>query len=151
MSLDTQLTTLIAEAPQDGKTPQAIQQIAPMLKAVAQNLGVLQFYILQNLEGQWQMTTLQNQHQPGLEKTVIYAYQNLQAATRSSSRADLIAMPVPVIQLLFQLLTMKPVDSLVLKGQTLQPNNTVEINREQFQQLIQQQLQQSPTIPPDIA
>ena len=142
MDLKNQLQALIDEAPPDGKTPQAMVVIAPVLEQVAQQLSHPQYYILQNMERRWQLTTLQNQNQPKLEKTVVYAFAQLQDATRSAGDQNLMALPMPVIQLLFQLLAMQPVDSLIFLDTPGDLNAGVEVLRQDLQQVVQLQLQQ---------
>ena len=140
MDLQDQLQTLIDEAPQDEQTVQAIRAIAPVLEAIAQQLKHPQYHILQDLQQNWQLTTLQHQRQPELEKTVVYAFANAKDATRSSPNLDVIAMPINVIQLLFQLLSLEPVDSIIFLD-TGNLNDGIEVTRQELQQLIQMQLQ----------
>lgn len=151
MSLQEQIQALVNEAPQDGKTPQAMQAIGPVLAQVAHNLNHLEYYILQNLGQNWQITTLRHQSKPDLEKTVVYAYANLKDATHSCSDPNLIAIPKPVIALLFQLLAMKPVDSLIFFDQPKGQDAGYEVPREAIQQLVQESLRQHVEIPQDIA
>ena len=153
MDLQPQVQALIDEAPQDGGMPTAIRVIAPMLQELAeQRLKFEQYYILQNLQGNWQLTTLQHRQKPGLEKTVVYAFANLQDATRSSRSADLIALPMPVIPLLFQLLALEPVDSILFLETMGDLDKSEEITRQELQQLIQTALRQNQPSPPmDIA
>lgn len=153
MDLQPQVQALIDEAPQDGGMPAAIRVIAPLLQGLAERrLRFEQYYILQNLQGNWQLTTLQHRQKPGLEKTVVYAFANLQDATRSSRSADLIALPVPVIPLLFQLLALEPVDSILFLETMGDLDKSEEITRQELQQLIQTALRQNQPSPPmDIA
>lgn len=153
MDLQPQVQALIDEAPQDGGMPAAIRIIAPLLQELAeQRLKFEQYYILQNLQGNWQLTTLQHRQKPGLEKTVVYAFANLQDATRSSRSADLVALPVPVIPLLFQLLALEPVDSILFLETMEDLDKGEEITRQELQQLIQTALRQNQPSPPmDIA
>ncbi|ABW28080.1 hypothetical protein [Acaryochloris marina] len=153
MNLQPQVQALIDEAPQDGGMPAAIRIIAPLLQELAeQRLKFEEYYILQNLQGNWQLTTLQHRQKPGLEKTVVYAFANLQDATRSSRSADLVALPVPVIPLLFQLLALEPVDSILFLETMGDLDQGEEITRYELQQLIQTALRQNQPSPPmDIA
>ena len=151
MDLQDQVQTLIDEAPQDEQTIQAIRAIAPVLAEIARQLQHSEYYILQDLQQNWQLTTLQHQRQPALEKTVIYAFANLKDATRSSRNLDVIAKPIPVVQLLFQLLSLDLVDSIIFHP-TANSNDSIEVTREELQQLIQHQLQQMMHISPsDVA
>ncbi|KAI9134855.1 hypothetical protein [Acaryochloris sp. CCMEE 5410] len=153
MDLQPQVQALIDEAPQDGGMPAAIRIIAPLLQGLAeQRLKFEQYYILQNLQGNWQLTTLQHRQKPGLEKTVVYGFANLQDATRSSRSSDLVALPVPVIPLLFQLLALEPVDSILFLETMGDLDKGEEITRYELQQLIQTALRQNQPSPPmDIA
>lgn len=153
MDLQQQVQSLIDEAPTDGGMPAAIRVIAPLLQELAlQRLKYEQYYVLQNLQGNWQLTTLQHRQRPGLEKTVVYAFANLQDATRSSRSADLVALPIPVIPLLFQLLALEPVDSILFLETMGDLDQGEELTRQELQHLIQSKLrQQKPNPPIDIA
>ncbi|MCM0593120.1 MAG: hypothetical protein HEQ35_30370 [Gloeotrichia echinulata IR180] len=159
MDLEAQIQLLIDNAPHDGITPQLVTAIAPALIAIAQKLRFPQYYILQNLESDWVLTTLSSRANPGLEKSVIYAYPTLQDVPLSSSAGldpQLIATPIPVTHILFQLLALEPVESLVFFETPTTTTNAIEVQRSDLQNLIQQQLQQkqkrSPgRIPPNIA
>ncbi|NMG06950.1 hypothetical protein [Brasilonema sp. UFV-L1] len=157
MDLKAQIQLLIDNAPQDGVTPQLVTAIAPVLHAIAQKLRHSQYYILQNMEQSWVLTTLSNRANPQLEKRVIYAFPTIQDVPhRSSAGLDpqLIAAPIPVIHILFQLVAMEPVDSIVFFETSGIPTDSIEVQRTDLQHLIQQQLQQNRVkkqIPPDIA
>ena len=58
MDLDSQIQTLVKEAPNDGVTSDAVIAIAPALKAIASQLKHPQYYILQTLDQSWVMTSL---------------------------------------------------------------------------------------------
>ncbi|NJK40739.1 MAG: hypothetical protein HC934_04105 [Acaryochloridaceae cyanobacterium SU_2_1] len=147
MDLTEQIQTLIEEAPPEGGMPAAMRMIAPTLGQLAtEQLHYPQYYILQNLASNWQLTTLQHRQHPELEKTVVYAFAHLEDATRSSRSADLIAVPIPIIQLLFQLLALTPVDSLLFIEALGSLDQQIEITRLALQQLIEQNLRPSPPI-----
>lgn len=153
MDLQQQVQTLINEAPTEGGIPAAVRAIAPLLEELAvQRLQYEQYYILQNLQGNWQLTTLQHRQRPGLEKTVVYAFANLQDATRSSRSAELVALPIPVIPLLFQLLALESVDSILFLETASNLEQGEELTRQELQQLVQARLsQQRPSPPIDFA
>ncbi len=156
MDLEAQIQLLIDHAPHDGITPQLVTAIAPALIAIAQKLRHPQYYILQNSESNWVVTTLSNRANPGLEKCVIYAYPTLQDAPISSSAGldPHIATALPVTHILFQLLALEPVDSIVFFETPTSTSNAIEVRRSDLQNLIQQKLQpkRSPgRIPPNIA
>ena len=157
MDLDAQIASLQQSAPNDGVTANAITTIAPTLKAVASQLKHGQYYVLQTLEQGWMMTTLNNRTQPNTQKNIVYAYSTLQdAATGQSAIKDpqVMALPVPVVHILFQLLAMQPIDSLIFFENPGQVSQGVEIRRQDMQALIQAQLQQAQQgspVPPDMA
>ncbi len=155
MDLQAQIRSLIDDAPQDGITPQLITAIAPVLEAIAQKLRHTQYYILQDLESRWVLTTLSNRKTPEVQKHVIYAFPTLEDVSLHSSTgldAQVTALQVPVTHILFQLIALEPVDSIIFLEIPGTTDNGVEIRRDELQQLIQQQLRQKPSqIPPDIA
>ncbi len=156
MDLDSQIDLLTRNTQDDSLTVSAVTAIAPLLKAIAEQLQHHQYYVLKTLEQGWLMTTLSNSNQPNSEKTVVYAYPTLKdaAASQASTKdPQVMALPVPVIHLLFQLLAMKPVDSLIFYEQSGQAAQAVEMRRQDLELLIQSQLQelQPQAIPPDLA
>lgn len=159
MDLDTQIQTLINDAPQDGITPSIVAAIAPGLKLLAHKLRHLQYFILQSLEHDWVVTTLSNRDDPELEKQVIYAFPTLQdVAAGYGTQIDpqAIALSIPVMHILFQLTALEGVDSLVFFESPGDLSQGIEIRREDIQHLIQIQLQKSSPdtsrfSPPDIA
>ena len=161
MDLDTQIQVLVDDAPQDGITPRVVAVIAPVLKLIAQKLRHSQYYILQGLEQNWILTTLSNR-ETNVEKQVIYAWATLQhipVASTIGLNTDVIAVPIPVTHLLFQLTALEGVDSIIFFATSGDLNSGIEIKREDIQNLIQLQLKQNPPvtstfpsqIPPDIA
>lgn len=160
MNLDKQIQVLVDDAPQDGVTRQVIAAIAPVLKLLAQKLRHSQYYILQNLDQSWILTTLSNRA-TNVEKCVIYAWATLQDVPVASTiglDADVIAVPIPVTHLLFQLTALEGVDSIIFFTTSGDLNSGIEMKREDIQNLIQLQLKQNPPvtsipsqIPPDIA
>lgn len=157
MDLEAQIQLLIDNAPRDGMTPHLVAAIAPALRAIAQKLRYSQYYILQNPEESWVLTTLSNRANPGLEKHVIYAFPTIQDVSLISPAGldpQMLAKIIPVTHILFQLVALEPVDSIVFLETPGKTTHTVEIRRTDLEKLIQQQLRQqrSPKqIPPDIA
>lgn len=157
MDLKAQIQSLIDNAPQDGITPTLVAAIAPALSAIAHKLSHSQYYILQNLDEELVLTTLSNRGNPQEEKQVIYAFPTLQDIPRSYSAGldpQVIAAPIPVTHILFQLLALEPVDSIVFFDTTSTNTNGIEVKRTDLQHLVQQQLQQNQPknqVPPDIA
>jgi hypothetical protein len=148
-SIEAQVAELIAEAPADADTQFGIRVIAPLLGQLAAQFDGSQYYILQNLERQWQLTTLQNRHQPELEKTVVYAYQQLFDATQAGRADDLIAVPLPTVHLLFHFLTLAQVDSFLFVKNASTDEPPMELSHTDLQLFIQEHLQQIMQDPTD--
>jgi CRISPR/Cas system CMR subunit Cmr4 (Cas7 group RAMP superfamily) len=104
------------------------------------------------------MTTVAQQIQPEpITKTIIHAFPNLESAKANAnafSDPQLVALPIPVVHVLFQMLAMKPIDSIVFFETSANLQSGVEISRENLQNLIElrlQSLQGQSQLPPDIA
>ncbi|MFM7528724.1 MAG: hypothetical protein ACKO63_09600 [Nodosilinea sp.] len=158
MELDAQVDRLVRNAQDHGLSPLAVTTIAPVLLAVAGQLHHGEYYVLQTLEQGWLMTTLTQRNQPDSQKNVVYAYPSLKDAAESQVAnldPQVMALPVPVVDILFQLLAMKPVDSLVFCETPGQNGQRVEVRRQDLEFLVQSQLKQAPlgevTPPPDLA
>ena len=162
MDLDKQIQLLIDDAPQDGVTPRVVAAIAPVLKRIAGKLRYHSYYILQNLDQEWILTTLSNRANNEVEKSVIYAFPTIQDITNvSAAKLDpqIIAVPVLVTNILFQLITLEMVDSIIFFETPGASNAGIEVRREDIQNLIQVQLKQIETatttslsqLPSDIA
>ena len=155
-NLEAQIQSLIDNAPNDGTTPKLVTTIAPVLKAIAQKLQHSQYYIVQDLQERWVLTTLSNKANPDLEKQVVYAFPNLQDVALSSPGGidpQAIAKPTPVIDILFQLMALEPVDSIVFFETPGTTSHSTEILRNDLQKIIAEHLQKyiSRQVPPDIA
>ncbi|MEO0012635.1 MAG: hypothetical protein RLZZ535_1024 [Cyanobacteriota bacterium] len=153
MTLEQQLQLIIDDAANYGVPSLVVEKaIAPVLKVFAEQLQHLEYYILQNLAEDWVLTTIAN---PQLQqsKKVIYAFISVQdAATfQGTANADLIAMPIDVVQLLFRLFSLQEVDSIIFLDNSPNLNHGVEIERDRLSQLIRQQIEQLGKIPPNIA
>lgn len=154
MNIDQQIQQLIEQAPQYGATMEEIELVAPIFQVFANRLQHSQYYVLQNLEQNWVLTTLQHRTQAQLTKNVVYAYPSLEAVKTGVATLDpdIMALPVPVVQLLFQLLAMDPVDSMIFLDDN-QPNSGAEVSRQDLRQAIAEHVQwiQQRSIPTDIA
>lgn len=153
MNLDRQIQSLIDDAPDDGITPRIVNAIAPGLKQLATKLRHEQYYIVQSLEGEWVVTTISDRHKPKIEKRVIYAFPTLQDIPKTTD-SQLIAVPIAVTHILFQLLALETVDSIIFLEKPGDANTGYEIKRGDMQKLVQVQLKpKSPfnQIPPDLA
>lgn len=161
MDLDQQLQALIENAPPDGRTPEVIATIAPVLKLFASQLQHLEYYILQTLDEGWVLTTLSNRVQPNVEKNVLYAFPTLKDAADFQVEPDpqIVALSLPVTHILFQMFAMDIVNSTVFFETPGNLATGTEVNRQDLQNLIHSQLQQMRSIPkvkpgsipPDIA
>jgi hypothetical protein len=153
MELEQQLATIINEAADYNVSPVIIEQaIAPVIKLFAGQLQYLEYYVLQNIELDWVLTTISNP-QIQQEKQVIYAFVSIQDAAifQRKINPDLIAMPIPIAQLLFRLFSLEQVDSIIFLENSQNLNQGVEVKRSNLVHLIKQQLQQLNSPPPDIA
>ena len=152
MTLEQQLQLIIDDAPKHGVSPIVVElAIAPVIEAYAQRLKQLEYYVLQNLEGDWVLTTINN---PQLQqsKQVIYAFVSVSdAAAFGGTNPNLMATPISIVQLLFRLSSLQMVDSIVFLEDSLNLNRGVEIEREQLFQQIKRQIQHMPKIPPNLA
>ncbi|NDJ16370.1 hypothetical protein [Myxacorys almedinensis] len=160
MNLDQQLQDLIDHAPQDGSTPQIMERVAPVIKTMAERLRHPQYYVVQTLDQSWVMLTLANRTQSDREKNVIYAFPTLQDVASSPynvSDPSLIALPVPVTHILFQMLAMTQSDSTIFFETPGDVTIGTEIQRAEMEQLIQEGWQNQAdadpqyNIPSDIA
>ncbi|NEP07814.1 MAG: hypothetical protein F6K25_09785 [Okeania sp. SIO2G4] len=159
MDLDQQIQTLIKNSPQNGNTAEVVEAITPALKLLAQQLQHLEYYILQTDAQNWVLTTLGHRNKSELEKRVIYAFPTQKDASSSIVEDNVVAKPVPVVYILFQMIAIEPLDSLVFFEHPGNLTTATEVKREDVQKLISIYLQQyqasshshSSKIPPDIA
>jgi hypothetical protein len=154
--IQAQIETLIANAPQDQQTLAGVRAIAPALERIAQELKYPAYCILQSLDQRWQTTTLKHRQQPKREKTVIYAYADRQDAISAGQvqlSHQLLVVSAPLIQLLFQMLSLEGVDSFIFLEDSSNLNAGKEITRQEIQLAVHAQLQKlvQPTPPPDLA
>lgn len=159
MNLDQQLQALIDEAPKDGSTPDLIVSIAPVLKAIAQRLRHSQYYVVQTLDQNWVMLTLNHRTQTETEKNVVYAFASLKDVGLSPydlSDPNLMALPIPVTHILFQMLSMAQESSVIFFETPGNASIGTEVQRSEIEEMIHQFWQSQaeampPNIPSDIA
>ncbi|HEY9877762.1 MAG TPA: hypothetical protein V6D29_04860 [Leptolyngbyaceae cyanobacterium] len=157
MDINTQIQVLIDEAPKDGVTGDAVRTIAPTLKEIAGKLQHLQYYIVQTLEQGWMMTTVSNRTEPDVQKNIVYAFSSLKdvaAGPYSTKDPQVMALPVPVTHIIFQMLAMKPIDSIIFFETPGNVSQGIQVHREDVESLVQfnlQQAQGNSQIPPDLA
>ena len=152
MELEQQLKLLIADAASHGVPVAVMVAIAPALKMLATQLQHNEYYILQNIESDLVLTTISNAKLKQ-QKKVIYAFVTVRDAMtfQGKSNADLIAVPIPVTQLLFRLFSLHQVDSIIFMNNFSDLNNGIEVRRDRLRDLIQQQIEKLKQTPPDIA
>jgi hypothetical protein len=160
MNLDQQIADLIHNAPQDGTTPQLVEALAPALRTIAERLRHSEYYIVQTLEQGWMMLTLQQTAEPTVQKNVLYAFSTLKDVSNGPYGLDdpgLLALPVPVTHILFQLFALPSAYSVIFFET---PGNVAigtEIQRSEVETLVHEVLRanatmpQKPDIPHDIA
>ncbi|MEO0431754.1 MAG: hypothetical protein AAF151_08655 [Cyanobacteria bacterium J06656_5] len=141
MDIEKQIQILIDDAP-DQTTSQAILLVAPLLKEIAEQLPQQLYYVVQSLGQGWVMTTLRGRQDPKATKTVVYAYPSLEtAAVGQADNPQMMALPHPSTHLLFQLLSLKQVDSIIFM-QKKGKGQGVEVPRTMLEQVMRAQLKQ---------
>lgn len=154
MELEQQLQILIDDAAKNGISPLVIERaIAPVLGLFAQQLKHLEYYILQNLDEQWVIFTISDRQRVKSERKVIYAFPTLKDAAnfQGNKEPNILATAIPVTHILFQLLALKPLDSIIFLEQPGNLNAGTQIEREKLQSLIQQQVQNLSNVPNNLA
>jgi hypothetical protein len=154
MELEQQLQTLIKDATEFGIAPIVLQQaVVPVLKLLAQQLNHLEYFVLQNFSQDWVIITINNLQETNQEKQVIYAFTTVKdAATfQGSDDPDILAVPIPVTHLLFELFSVQQIDSIIFFDTPGNLSQGVEVKRDRLEALIFQQIQQLKQIPPDLA
>ncbi|PZO14868.1 MAG: hypothetical protein DCF25_14450 [Leptolyngbya foveolarum] len=155
LAINQQIQKLIENAPPEANIKQAIEVVSPVIRTVAQQLQHLEYYILQSVSNQWLQATVAHKDNPSQPKRVIYAYPSLAAAAGdrlAKSNPGLMALPIPVARLLFQLPSIEPVDSLIFL-ETDSRDQAIEVRRDDLKKMFQAHLQQNmkPQVPPNIA
>jgi hypothetical protein len=155
MDIDQQLQALIKGAPPEADLRKAIEMVAPVIKAIAHQLQHAEYYILQSVNQQWLQATVAHKDNPNQPKRVIYAFPSLAAAASdklAKGNPSLMALPIPVAQLLFQLPSIEPIDSVIFL-ETESRDQAIEVRRSELKTLFHNQLAQTvqPAVPPDIA
>ena len=174
MNLDKQIQALIDGAP-DVESRMSVMAIAPILQQVAATLPHLEYYICQSPQGEWAITTLRHRQQLNLEIKVIYAFtkiQDISVVDREALNLG-IAVKMPIVQLLFDLLACPEIDRIVFFNDSQHLVGTAallaqplpqqkehlgqEISRQDLENSIVMELQQRATpaqqtssLPPDV-
>lgn len=154
MDLDSQIQELIANAPEDDLTSAGIMAIAPVLKLLASRFRHQTYFIWENSQQQWVVTTLAHRSQANIVKNLVYAFSTAGDATKFHNTPGF-PRQIGIISLIFQLLALETVDSLAIFDTPGDIISGKEIEREDLQKLIYSQLQQmypvNSNLPPDIA
>ncbi|MEM1279309.1 MAG: hypothetical protein AAF827_16785 [Cyanobacteria bacterium P01_D01_bin.6] len=148
--LQEQIQTLIQNAPDDGVTGPTVEAIAPVLLTIAGRLKHPQYYILQNLSKSWVMTTLSNRLEPNVRKNVLYGFATLKDAASDPNTAknpQIMAIPTPTIQILFQMLALQTLDSMIFFDTPGNLKQGTEIQKQEFQAMVQTHLKESRGLP----
>ena len=164
MTLDRQLQVLVEEAAQYGVAPIVMEKaIAPVFQLVAQQLEHLEYYVLQNLQEDWVISVLSDRapragfvadrQKSPTEKKVIYAFATVKDAKnfRMSGESDLVAIPLPIVQILFRIFSLQQIDSAIFFNRSGNTTQGIEVKCSDLQNSIRQQLLQLKTIPPNLA
>jgi hypothetical protein len=153
MTLDLQVSALIDGAP-DAASRKSVKTIAPVLIQLAKSLPQATYYICQSPEGEWVVTTLQNQQQPKLEISVIYAFTRVEDVSQfqGGALANSLAIEVPIIQLLFYLFAFPEIDRIIFLDDSQNLDRGREISSQQLEDAIVKQLDAKPgsALPPDV-
>lgn len=145
MDLDQQLRNLINEAPEYG-VPAIIMEhgVVPVISAYAHQLDYSEYYLRQTLEDNLVLTILASDQHPEVEKKVIYAFPTVEDAAKfpdsKINDADIVAQIVPISQILFQMFTMKEVDSVIFVEKPENYQQSKEIYCDKLQSAINQSL-----------
>jgi hypothetical protein len=119
-----------------------IQIAVSALYSIALKLDHTQYFIVSDPQGRWQTVTLENRHAPEYQKTVIYAFGDRTLANierlQSENSDRLLCDSYPVMEILFQFLGLRKIDSLVFFETLAEPNRGREIKRQELEMAIQQ-------------
>jgi hypothetical protein len=143
LNLDQQLQILRDEAPNQGIPLEIMDKaILPTLKLFALQLQHPQYYFLISPQQGWVVTILGHRQSPETEKRVIYVFANRKDVRSFQGVADpsLGIGSLPVTHLLFQLFSLKEVDSLIFIENSSDLQQGKEIKAENLRQIIQQQI-----------
>jgi hypothetical protein len=158
MNLAEQVQALIDGAP-DLESQMSVAAIAPVLQQAAQKLPSLAYYVRQSPQGEWMMVTLQHRQQPKVEIRVVYAFTRVEDIAKfgdGKPSVDL-AVEIPVIQLLFEMLAMPEIDRIVFLNNSHNLNLGQEITRKSLEESIAKTIQRQTlpaqhgsSLPPDV-
>ncbi|AUC62204.1 hypothetical protein AA637_14075 [Cyanobacterium sp. HL-69] len=145
MNLDQQFDNLINQAPKYG-VPAPIMQygVVPVLKVYAQQLSHKKYYLRQTLENNLVLTVLGKQDNPDIEKKVVYAFPTVEDAVQFADsdidKLEIVAQEISIGEILFQMFTLREVDSIIFLDTPQNYNQSKEIYCDKLQQAIQENL-----------
>jgi hypothetical protein len=145
VNLEQQIQTLIDQAPADLQQP--IAHISPVLNQIAIDLAHQSYFIGQNSSQEWIVITLQNGEK--VQMDAVYAFGHQQDAVKFYGPTEL-AIEMPVIDLLFQLLALESIHQLIFFDEASNMESGRTLSRSDLQQAIEQHLQGGNTLPPDV-
>ncbi|MGK7932983.1 MAG: hypothetical protein AB4041_16350 [Microcystaceae cyanobacterium] len=143
LNLDQQLQILREQAPDYGVPIQIMDKaILPALKLFSLQVQHSEYYFLTSSQQGWVVTTLGHRQSPEIEKRVIYAFANRKDVRSFQGVSDpsLKVSSLPVTHLLFQLFSLKEVDSVIFIEASDNLQQRKEITGESLRQIIQQQI-----------
>jgi hypothetical protein len=158
MNLAKQVQSLIDGAP-DLESQMSVAAIAPVLQQAAQKLPSLAYYVRQSPQGEWMLVTLQHRQQPKLEIRVVYAFSRVEDIAKfdDGKPSNDIAVEIPAIHLLFEMLAMPEIDRVIFLNNSSNLNSGQEITRKSLEESIAKTFQrQTPpaqpgsSLPPDV-
>ena len=162
MDLKAEIQQIINNAPKYGVPTVVMEQaVVPVLKLFTQRLEHEEYQVIQTLDGDWVLTTLESRIQPEIEQTVVYAFATLKDAASFPGAKDpkLMAMPLSAIQILLQLFAIDRLDSIIFLETPGDLSTGKQIARSDLQSSIQAQIQKldqgdtstTDSIPPNLA
>lgn len=152
MDLEEQLQTIVHDASRYGIPPTVVHQaLIPAIKTLVLKLKHLNYYLAQNTQKSWIITTLQHRQQPERQKRVIYAFTKAEDAWEFiEEREEFAPEAIGAAELILQLLALPSVDSLIFFDTPGDFSGGIEITRAELNNLIKTKLL-SNSIPPNLA
>lgn len=145
LDLQQQIDRLIQTGPEYGVPILVMQNgVAPILQELAKDLNHREYFICQNSQENWLITTIQHRTQTELEKKVIYAFADQVDALQMQKvfTEEVSILSIPVADLIFQLFALQPVDSIIFMDAPGDLAQAKEIAKKTLFDLLQTQLQQ---------
>lgn len=145
MDLEGQIKEIVDNAPKYGIPVEVMERaVIPALKLFAEKLQHQEYQVIQTIDGDWVLTTLESPSQPEIETTVVYAFATLKDAANFPGAKDpkLMAIPLSSIQILFQLFAIDRIDSIIFLETPGDLSTGRQVDRGSLQNLIQSQIQQ---------